>query len=203
MEVFEDEERCRSSVFLLSRNLKLVSNFELRVSNFRTYAPFVPSFDIVSEIDKQEIDNAINQARKELATRFDFKGSTASIEWNEKDSKIELKAEDASRLKSLHEIVVGKLAKRNIDLRNVERKDPAISPLGHATQDFVIKQGLDGDKAKEIVKAIKGGDFKVQSALQDRQIRVTGKKRDELQEVIAFCRSRDFGVALGFQNFRD
>lgn len=163
----------------------------------------MPSFDIVSEIDKQEIDNAINQAVKELATRFDFKGSNASIEWNEKESKIELKAEDGTRLKSLHEIVVGKLAKRNIDLRNVERKDPAISPLGHATQDFVIKQGLDGEKAKEIVKAIKAGDFKVQSTLQERQIRVTGKKRDELQEVIAFCRSRDFGVALAFKNFRD
>jgi uncharacterized protein YajQ (UPF0234 family) len=163
----------------------------------------VPSFDIVSEIDTQEIDNAINQARKELATRFDFKGSKATIEWNEKDSKIELKAEDASRLKSLHEIVVGKLAKRDIDLRNVERKDPAISPLGHATQEFVIKQGLDGDKAKEIVKAIKGADFKVQSALQERQIRVTGKKKDELQEVIAFCRGKDFEVALAFKNFRE
>lgn len=163
----------------------------------------MPSFDIVSEIDVQEIDNAINQARKELATRFDFKGSNATIEWKEKESKIELKAEDASRLKSLHEIVVGKLAKRNVDLRNVERKDPAISPLGHATQDFVVKQGLDGEKAKEIVKAIKGRDFKVQSALQDRQIRVTGKKRDELQEVIAFCRSQDFEVALAFKNFRD
>ena len=163
----------------------------------------MPSFDIVSEIDSQEIDNAINQARKELATRFDFKNSAATIEWNEKDSKIELKAEDGSRLKSLHEIVIGKLAKRNVDLRNVERKDPAISPLGHATQDFVIKQGLDGEKAKEIVKAIKASDFKVQSALQERQIRVSGKKRDELQEVIAFCRSKDFDVALGFKNFRD
>ena len=163
----------------------------------------MPSFDIGSEIDKQEIDNAINQSIKELATRFDFKGSTASIEWNEKESKIELKAEDASRLKSLHDIVTGKLAKRGIDLRNVERKDPAISPLGHATQDFVIKQGLDGDKAKEIVKAIKEQAFKVQSALQERQIRVTGKKRDELQEVIAFLRARDFAVSLGFKNFRD
>jgi uncharacterized protein YajQ (UPF0234 family) len=163
----------------------------------------MPSFDIVSEVDKQEIDNAINQARKELATRFDFKNSTASIEWKDKESTIELKAEDGSRLKSLHEIVVGKLAKRDIDLRNVDRKDPAISPLGHATQDFVIKQGLDGEKAKEIVKAIKGGDFKVQSTLQERQIRVTGKKRDELQEVIAFCRGKDFGVALAFKNFRD
>jgi uncharacterized protein YajQ (UPF0234 family) len=163
----------------------------------------MPSFDIVSEVDKQEIDNAINQARKELATRFDFKSSTATIEWKDKESTIELKAEDGSRLKSLHEIVVGKLAKRDIDLRNMERKDPAISPLGHATQDFVIKQGLDGEKAKEIVKAIKAGDFKVQSTLQERQIRVSGKKRDELQEVIAFCRGKDFGVALAFKNFRD
>ena len=163
----------------------------------------MPSFDIVSEIDIQEIDNAINQARKELATRFDFKGSTASIEWQEKESKIELKAEDGTRLKSLHEIVVGKLAKRNIDLRNVERKDPAISPLGHATQDFVVKQGLDGEKAKEVTKAIKAEDFKVQCALQERQIRVTGKKKDDLQAVIAFCRSKDFGVALAYKNFRD
>lgn len=163
----------------------------------------MPSFDIVSEVDAQEIDNAINQAHKELATRFDFKGSPATIEWKEKEKKIELKAEDAAHLKSLHELVVAKLAKRNVDPRNVERKDPAISPLGHATQDFVIKHGLDGDKAKEIVKAIKGQDFKVQSTLQDRQIRVTGKKRDDLQAVIAFCRSKDFGVGLAFQNFRD
>ncbi len=163
----------------------------------------MPSFDIVSEVDKQEIDNAINQARKELATRFDFKGSTASIELDAKENTIKLAAEDGSRLKSLEEIVVGKLAKRNVDLRNVERKDPAISPLGHATQDIVIKQGLEGDKAKEIIKAIKAADFKVQSALQDRQIRVTGKKRDDLQAVIAFCRGKNFEVALNFKNFRD
>lgn len=91
----------------------------------------------------------------------------------------------------------------NIDLRNIERKDPAISPLGHATQEFVVKQGLEGEKAKEIIKAIKAAGFKVQSALQDRQIRVTGKKRDDLQEVIAFCRGQEFEVALGFKNFRD
>jgi uncharacterized protein YajQ (UPF0234 family) len=163
----------------------------------------MPSFDIVSEVANQEIDNAINQARKELATRFDFKGSTASIELEAKENKIKLAAEDGSRLKSLAEIVVGKLAKRDVDLRNIERKDPAISPLGHATQEFHVKQGLDGDKAKEIVKAIKAANFKVQSALQDRQIRVSGKKRDDLQAVIAFCRSKDFGVSLGFKNFRD
>ena len=163
----------------------------------------MPSFDIVSEVDKQEIDNAINQAHKELATRFDFKGSKATIELLAKENKIKLSAEDGSRLKSLEEIVIGKLAKRDVDLRNIERKDPAISPLGHATQEFEIKQGFDGDKAKEVVKAIKAQDFKVQSTLQERQIRVTGKKRDDLQAVIAFCRSQDFGVALAYQNFRD
>ena len=163
----------------------------------------MPSFDVVSEVDKQDIDNAINQAHKELATRFDFKGSKATITWKEKESKIELAAEDGSRLKSLEEIVVGKLAKRDIDLRNVERKDPVISPLGHATQDLLIKQGLDGEKAKEIVKAIKAEDFKVQSTLQERQIRVTGKKRDDLQSVIQFLRSKDFEVGLAFKNFRD
>lgn len=163
----------------------------------------MPSFDIVSEIDKQEVDNAVNQALKELATRFDFKGSPATIEWKPVDSKIALRAEDGTRLKALHDMVVGKLAKRNIDLRNVERKDPAISPLGHATQDFLIKQGLEGDKAKEIVKEIKSAGLKVQSSLQDRQVRVTGKSRDELQNVIAFCRGRDFGVVLEYKNFRD
>lgn len=161
----------------------------------------MPSFDIVSEVDKQEIDNAINQARKELAARFDFKGSTATIEVVK--DVIKLAAEDSSRLKGLFEIVIGKLAKRNVDLRNVDRKDPAISSIGHATQELHIKQGLDGDKAKEIIKAVKAQDLKVQSALQDRQVRVTGKKRDDLQAVIQFLRTKDFGVALGFVNFRD
>ena len=163
----------------------------------------MPSFDIVSDVDAQEIDNAINQARKELVTRFDFKNSTAKIEWLEKESKIKLSAEDGTKLKALVEIVIGKLAKRDIDLRNIDKKDPVISPLGHATQDLAVKQGLDGDKAKEIIRAIKAEDLKVQSTLQDRQIRVTGKKRDDLQTVIQFCRSKDFEVGLAFKNFRD
>lgn len=163
----------------------------------------MPSFDIVSEVDRQELDNAVNQARKELATRFDFKGSTASIELNLKENVIKLSAEDDSRLKSLNEILVGKLAKRDIDLRNVERKDPVISPLGHATQEFKIQQGLEGEKAKEITRAVKDAGFKVQCALQERQIRVTGKKKDDLQEVIAFTRGKDFEVCLAYKNFRD
>ena len=161
----------------------------------------MPSFDIVSEIDKQEIDNALNQARKELATRFDFKGTVAGIE-HEKD-KIILTAEDASRLRGLREIVIGKLSKRGVDLRNVDQQEPAISSIGHARQELKIQQGLEGDKAKEIIHAIKAQNFKVQSQLQERQIRVTGKKRDDLQAVIQFVRGRDFGVATAFKNFRD
>jgi len=161
----------------------------------------MPSFDIVSEVDKQELDNALNQARKELATRFDFKGTTAQI-LAEKD-KITLTAEDAARLRGLREIVIGKLSKRGVDLRNVDQGESAISSVGHARQELKIQQGLEGKKAKEIIQAIKSQGFKVQSQMQDQQIRVTGKKKDDLQAVIQFVRSRDFGVATNFKNFRD
>jgi uncharacterized protein YajQ (UPF0234 family) len=161
----------------------------------------MPSFDIVSEVNKQEVDNALNQARKELATRFDFKDTKAEI-LHEKEM-IVLTAEDASRLRGLREIVVGKLAKRGVDLRNIDQVDPDISPLGHARQELKIQQGLEGNKAKEIIQAIKSQGLKVQCQLQDQQIRVTGKKKDDLQAVIAFVRGRDFGVATSFKNFRD
>jgi uncharacterized protein YajQ (UPF0234 family) len=161
----------------------------------------MPSFDIVSEVDTQELDNAINQARKELATRFDFKRVIAEI-LPEKD-KITLSADDAAYLRGLREIVMGKLSKRGVDLRNIEQNEPAVSSVGHARQELKIRQGLEGNKAKEIIQAMKSQGFKVQSQLQDRQIRVTGKKKDELQAVIQFVRSRDFGVATSFKNFRD
>jgi uncharacterized protein YajQ (UPF0234 family) len=161
----------------------------------------MPSFDIVSEVDKQELDNALNQARKELATRFDLKDAKTEIV-HEKD-QIVLIADDANHLRGLREIVIGKLSKRGVDLRNVKQGDPALSSVGHARQELKIQQGLEGDKAKEIILAIKSQNFKVQSQLQDQQIRVTGKKRDELQNVIQFVRGRDFGVATNFKNFRD
>jgi cyclic-di-GMP-binding protein len=161
----------------------------------------MPSFDIVSEVDNQEVDNALNQARKELATRFDFKGAQTEI-IQEKD-KIVLTAHDATHLKGLHEIVIGKLSKRGVDLRNIDQTEPALSSIGHARQELKIQQGLEGNKAKEIVQAIKSQGFKVQSQMQDRQIRVSGKKKDDLQAVIQFVKSRDFGVATNFKNFRD
>jgi cyclic-di-GMP-binding protein len=161
----------------------------------------MPSFDIVSEVDKQEIDNALNQARKELATRFDLRDAKTEIV-HEKDT-IVLSADDANHLRGLREIVIGKLSKRGVDLRNVKQAEPAVSSVGHARQELKIQQGLEGEKAKEIIHAIKSQNFKVQSQLQDQQIRVTGKKRDELQTVIQFVRGRDFGVATNFKNFRD
>src|ERR1700694_1575595 len=160
----------------------------------------MPSFDIVSEVDKQEIDNALNQARKELATRFDLKDAKTEI-IHEKE-KVVLSADDGAHLKSLREIVIGKLSKRGVDLRNVKQEEPALSSVGHARQELKIQQGLEGEKAKEIVQAIKSQNFKVQSQLQDRQIRVTGKKKDDLQAVIQFVRSRDFGAARALHNFR-
>src|SRR5262249_32945967 len=113
----------------------------------------MPSFDIVSRVDSMEIENAVNQAKKELATRFDFKGSIAEIVLEKND--IKLSAEDQFKLKALNEIVVGKLAKRNISLKNVERKEPEISPLGHGRQNIKIKQGIEHDTAKQVTAAIR------------------------------------------------
>lgn len=148
-----------------------------------------------------EVENAINQARKELATRFDFKGSRAEIllEKNE----IKLSAEDQFKLQALSEIVMGRLAKRQISLKNVDRKEPDVSPLGHARQLIKIKQGIEAPVAKEVTAFIRDLKLKVTTQIQDSQVRVTGKSRDDLQAVITAVRAKDFPVALDFQNFRD
>ena len=118
-------------------------------------------------------------------------------------NRSDVSADDAAHLRGLREIFIGKLSKRGVDLRNVEQDEPAISSVGHARQELKIRQGLEGNKAKEIIQAIKSQGFKVQSQLQDQQVRVAGKKKDDLQAVIQFVRSRDFGVATNFKNFRD
>jgi uncharacterized protein YajQ (UPF0234 family) len=161
----------------------------------------MPSFDIVSEVDRQEVDNAINQANKELASRFDFKDAKAEI-LLEKDS-IKLSAIDQFKLTALEEIVLGKLARRNVSLKNIDRQDAAVSPLGHARKELKIKQGLETETAKKITAAIKDTKLKVQAQIQDRQVRVTGKNRDDLQAVMAALRGKEFDVAIGFTNFRN
>jgi len=150
-----------------------------------------------------EVKNAVDQALRELSTRFDFKGVSATVEIDPKTGSVLLTCDDGGKLPALREIVIGKLAKRNVDLRNVEQKDPEVSSLGYSRQELAIKQGLDGDKAKEITRTIKDTKLKVQASLQDRQVRVTGTKRDDLQQAIATLRAKDFGVALNYKNFRD
>lgn len=148
-----------------------------------------------------EIENAVNIAKKELANRFDFKGVPAEIKL-EKD-EIKLSADNTFKLTALAEIVVGKLAKRNIDLRNVEQCTPEVSSLGHSRQSIKIKQGIETEIAKQITGFIRQSQFKVTTQIQDQQIRVTAKSRDELQAVIAALRAKDFPVALQFTNYRD
>lgn len=161
----------------------------------------MPSFDIVSEINPMEIENAVNQANKELATRFDFKASTSTIVLEK--NEIKLTAEDQFKIKTLVEIVIGKLSKRNISLKSVDKGEPDISPLGHARQVIKIKQGIETEVAKPITQFIRDTKLKVTTQIQDQQIRVTGKSRDDLQEVMAAVRAKDFPVAVSFKNFRD
>ena len=161
----------------------------------------MPSFDIVSQVNSMEIENAVNQARKELANRFDFKGSNAEIVLEK--NEIKLSAEDQFKVKALVEIVMGKLAKRQISLKNVEKGQPDVSPLGHARQVIKIKQGLEQAVAKQVTSFIREHKFKVTTQIQGEEIRVTGKSRDDLQAVIAAVRAHEWPVALQFQNFRD
>jgi uncharacterized protein YajQ (UPF0234 family) len=161
----------------------------------------MPSFDIVSRVNSMEIENAVNTAKKELANRFDFKGSKAEIALDK--NEIKLSAEDAFKIKALAEIVFGKLAKRNISLKSVEAKDPDISPLGHARQVILIKQGLESDLAKQVAAFVRELKLKVTTQIQGDEVRVTGKNRDDLQSVIGAVRAHEFPVDLQFQNFRD
>ena len=160
----------------------------------------MPSFDVVSEVDLMEVKNAVEQAQKELANRFDFREAKAEIILEKE--QIKLSAINAFKLTALEEIVLGKLARRNVSLKNIERKDADISPLGHARQELKLKQGLETDIAKTICQAIRETKIKVQTQIQDRQVRVTGKNRDDLQAVIAFLRGKEFPVALNYTNFR-
>jgi uncharacterized protein YajQ (UPF0234 family) len=161
----------------------------------------MPSFDIVSKVNTMEIENAVNQAKKELANRFDFKGSNADIVLEK--NEIKLSAEDQFKIQALSEIMMGKLAKRSISLKSVEQGEPDISPLGHSRQVIKIKQGLDQTVAKQVTSFIRDKKFKVTTQIQGEEVRVTGKSRDELQAVMGAVRDAEFPAALQFQNFRD
>ncbi|MFM8270393.1 MAG: YajQ family cyclic di-GMP-binding protein [Pseudomonadota bacterium] len=162
----------------------------------------MPSFDIVVKTDLQEVDNAINQAQKELGQRYDFKGSKSKIEWDKKN-EVSVVGDDEYKLKAVVEILEGKFAKRGISLKNLTYSKIEPSFEGTVRQKVTLAQGIPGEKAKEINRLIKDSKIKVSSQHQDEQVRVTGKKRDDLQEVMALMRKTDLGLEFQFQNFRD
>ncbi|MBV2120907.1 MAG: YajQ family cyclic di-GMP-binding protein [Candidatus Thiodiazotropha sp. (ex Ctena orbiculata)] len=160
----------------------------------------MPSFDIVSEVDLQEVRNAVDQANREIGTRFDFKGVDAQFEQNE--SEINLKAEQEFQLNQMMDILRQKLVKRGVDVAAMDIQEPQTS-LNAARQAVKIKQGIETDIAKKMVKEIKASKLKVQAQIQGDQLRVSGKKRDDLQQVITLMRESDYGLPLQYQNFRD
>ncbi len=161
------------------------------------------SFDISTGVDLQEVDNAVNQAHKEVATRYDFKGVHATIEFKREPGVIELEAEDEYRLKALYEILVAKCARRGVPLKNLDPGEIEHGSLGKARQSVALKQGIEQETAKQIVKQVKDLKLKkCQIQIQGDELRVTSPDRDTLQEVIAFLKGQDFGVELTFGNFR-
>jgi uncharacterized protein YajQ (UPF0234 family) len=160
------------------------------------------TFDIVSKIDLAEVDNAIQQANKEILTRFDLKNSKSSIELNEKDHKIVLASQDEFKLKSITEILEQKLIKRKVPLKGLSY-GPLIPSAGSSVrQEISLQQGIPIEKAREIVKTIKDGKKKVQASIQGDLVRVSGKDRDTLQEIMQMLRGEDFGIDMQFTNYR-
>jgi cyclic-di-GMP-binding protein len=160
----------------------------------------MPSFDIISEFDKHELQNAVDQANKEVSTRFDFKGTDSSFELN--DDKLLMISESTFQLQQMFSIVCSKLTRRGIDIACMDVGDAKPSGKG-MRQEIIMKQGLDSAVAKKIVKLIKDKKLKVQAAIQGDQVRVTGKKRDDLQEVIQMLREEKLEIPLQYDNFRD
>ena len=161
------------------------------------------SFDITTGVDMQEVDNAVNQAQKEIATRYDFKGSKATIELKKAENMIALTADSDFQMRALFDVLQAKLIKRGVPVKNLDIGD--IKPAGGDTvkRDVKLKTALDGDTAKKVAAAIKDAKMKkVQASIQGEQVRVTSPSRDELQAVMAMLRGKDFGVELLFGNYR-
>jgi hypothetical protein len=161
----------------------------------------MPSFDIVSKTDLTEVDNALSGARREIDTRFDFKGSKCTIERAE--AEITLLADDDMKLKQMQDLLKGYVTRRKLDAGALEFKDPEKASGNAVRQKVIVKQGIDQKLGKEIVKAIKDAKLKVQTSIQGDELRVTGKKRDDLQEAIALIRGMKIEQPLQYVNFRD
>ena len=160
------------------------------------------SFDIVSRVDLQEVDNAVNQARKEMINRFDFRGSKSSFEWNRTENKLVLIADDDLKLKNLHDMLTTRLAMRKVPLKSIEWGTPEKAFDGMVRQEVKFTMGIPGEKAKELVKQIKEMGFKVQASIQGEEVRVTSRSKDDLQGVIQRLQSNPPSPPLQFINYR-
>lgn len=160
------------------------------------------SFDIVNEVNAQEVDNAINNTLKEVSTRYDFKGLHTEVEFHKKENRIHLVAAEKMKLQAVKEMIIKHFIKRGLEPKAIEFGTEEGTSQGHVKMDATIKEGIDRETAKKIVKEIKNLKLKVQPAIQDEQVRVTGKKIDELQEVIQHLKSKSFGIPLQFVNMK-
>ncbi len=163
----------------------------------------MPSFDIASELDLQEVDNAVNQAVKEIQNRFDFRGTHSELELDKATKTLKLRSDSEDKLEALLDIIKTRLIKRAVDIRSLDIGKSEAATGRTLRQVVTLKSGIDKDAAKKITTFIRETKLKVQSQIQDEKVRVTGKKRDDLQEAMAKLRSEDFGLALQFENFRD
>ena len=160
-----------------------------------------PSFDVVSKVERQEVDNALNQAAKELSTRFDFRGSNASVSWSGEEG-VALQADTEDRVKAALDVFREKLVKRGISLKAFEPGEPQLSGRTYKISGSIV-QGISSENAKKIAKKVRDdGPKGVQAQIQGDQLRITGKKKDDLQSVIALLKESDFGIALQFTNYR-
>ena len=163
----------------------------------------MPSFDIVSEVNQVEVKNALDQANKEVSTRFDFKGSDARIEYNEKEKALTLHADDDFKLSQVTDILTGKLTKRGIDIRSLKYNDIEKVSGNKVKRSITVRTGVEQELAKKIVRVLKDSKLKVQGSIQGDAVRVTGAKRDELQNAIALVKKSITDFPLQYQNFRD
>ena len=163
----------------------------------------VSSFDVTSTVDLQEVDNAINQARKEIAQRYDFKGSTASIDFNKADNTLTLAAEDQMKINAVWDVLQTRMVRRNVPIKNLKLGDIEAAAGASVRRVITLQQGIPGDAARDIMKYLKDQKLKkVQASIQGDQLRISSASKDELQEVIRVLRDHDFGIALQFGNYR-
>ncbi len=160
------------------------------------------SFDVVSRVEMPEVLNAVNQAMMEIKQRYDFKGSVSKIELKESEKKIVLTSDDEFKLKSVIDVLQGKLVKRKVDLKSLKYGNIDGASGGTVRQEVTLLQGIDADTARKIVKAVKDAKMKVQSQIREQEVRVSGKKKDDLQAAIQLLKDKDFGLPLQFVNYR-